>query len=204
MRNKTEIKRGLFEALKSTVNTIFWKRGFKDNFSEEEMEQIKEVNAFLYEICGFKGEDILRPFYKGQYFFLCFKATITVSGEEISVFYNKAIPVKELDYEKIEYYVAKAILRCSQRRLIEVYYTPNNFRPLQCGYNTYMVERKNANASYANSVYMDIDLQGELAAMSDDEIMEYLKMKYRGFFAMLPPTYILRSGLRNPRILLIG
>ena len=54
MRNKTEIKRGLFEALKSTVNTIFWKRGFKDNFNEIKHSQKENVLHFQQTVFIYK------------------------------------------------------------------------------------------------------------------------------------------------------
>lgn len=196
MRSRDEIKEGLYNALNSTVRKIFKKRGFDDNFTDEEMEKIKEIDSFIREVSLFKGEEILQSTYKGQFIFLCFKSSVKVKGHEISVFLNKSVSTELFDYEKIEYYVAKCIYRCIKHRYIEVYYTPNTFRMLKIDWNgnRYMVDRRKTHVVYASSVFMDIDLTDDLAQMENEELLLWLKKEYEDFFNYLPFTYAIRSG----------
>lgn len=196
MRSRDEIKEGLYNALNNTVKKIFKRRGFDDSFTDEEMEKIKEIDSFIKEISLFKGEDILQSTYKGQFIFMCFKSSVKVKGNEISVFLNKSVSAELFDYEKIEYYVAKCIYRCIRHRYIEVYYTPNTFRMLKIDLNgnRYMVDRRKTHVVYASSVFMDIDLTEELAQMGNKELLLWLKKEYEDFFSYLPFTYAIRSG----------
>lgn len=194
MRTKDEVKLGLSRALNNTVNQAFHKRGFSDDFSEEELEEIKEIDSFLKRVSLYRGEGFgMEDDY--QFFFLCCKAKIHYYGKEISCFANKPIPLKKIKEEKdIQFYVAKAIYKLIKKKNIEVYYAVNTFVSGYTLSGRRYPQRIGECVSHSNAVFCDIDLPEEMHEMKDEDVLELLTDGYEEVFLNIPVSFAIRSG----------
>lgn len=175
------------------VSETFHKRNFNDNFTAEEMEQIREIDAFIRRICLYHGEDFLGE-YKGQYFFLCCKSAYHYRGEELSCFVNKYISVKDFEYKKIDCYVAKCIYRLIQNRHIEVFYAVNSFKAGYTASGKCYPQRTNECVCFSNAVFTDIDLPQEMHDLENETVLEMLRSTYKELFVNVPISLAVRSG----------
>lgn len=175
------------------MNKTFYKRGFRDDFTPEEMEKVKQIDAFMRKICLFRGEDLLGE-YRSPYIFLCCKTTCKYHGEEIFTFVNKYINVKAFDYDKIEYYLAKCIYRLIQNKHIEVFYAVNSFRPVYTVSGKCFPQRTSESVCFSNCIFTDIDLPKELQEKEDEELLEMMKSAYKELFDNVAPSIVIRSG----------
>ena len=57
MRKIDDVKKMLFQVSKKVITRQFYKRGFDDNFTTEEMEDIKQLHEFLKSICFRRKEE---------------------------------------------------------------------------------------------------------------------------------------------------
>ena len=175
------------------VSESFHKRNFDDNFTEEEMEQIKEIDAFIRRICLYHGEDFFGE-YKGQYFFLCCKSAYHYRGEELSCFVNKYISVKDFEYKKIDCYVAKCIYRLIQNRHIEVFYAVNSFKAGYTASGKCYPQMTNECVCFSNAVFTDIDLPQEMHDLENETVFEMVRSAYKELFVNVPISLAVRSG----------
>ena len=192
--NDNEIKALLGKALQNRVNNIFNKRKFNHSFTKEEITEIKQLDFFLKEVWQFKGEELLKDFFRGQYICITCSCSITVRGKELTAFYNKMIKIEDLEYSKIEYYVAKCAYLLSRKKNMEVFYAINTFRVMKTSGNLYLPERHALNVYMSSAIFMDIDLDAEAASISNKDLIDSLKDYYGELFCNLPFNFIVRSG----------
>lgn len=193
MRNDLEIKVYLSKATKSAVRRAFLKRQFKDNFTDEEMVKVKEIDDFLRAVNLQKNNPMFED-TRTKYTCIVFKSTYKrKNGTNIDCFIPKFINQEDFDY-KIPYYVAKCIYRLSQKKCIEVFFTVNTLRAVPNENNRYIPERKRENVLSSSSLYVDLDLPSELIHLSNEEILNLLKTDFEELFINIEPSYIIRSG----------
>lgn len=194
MRSDLSIKYMLAHAAQSTVRSAFYKRKFRDDFTEEEMVKVKEIDRFLKEVNLHRNAPMFED-KRIRYTCIIFRATYyKKDGTCIECFVPKYINQEDFEYKKIPYFVAKCIYRLSQKRCIEVFYTVNTLRALPNDNNKYIPERKRDNIFSSSSLYVDLDLPSELSHLSNSEILSLIKQDYEELFINIPPSLILRSG----------
>ena len=188
-----EIKTGLAVALRSVVYRSFHKKNFNDNFTDNELEEIKEIDTFLRMVSQHKNPEGFEDERK-KYLFICSKSKyVRKDGTEISVFVNRPIDQDDFDYKKIDMFIAKCFYRLSLNRHIEVYFGVNSFKGVIKD-GKFRIERKQDNVVSSCCLFTDIDLPKELQALSDEEILSMIKEDYEELFINVKPTYIIRSG----------
>ena len=184
----------LAHATQSTVRKAFYKRKFKDDFTEEEMIKVKEIDTFLKEVNLHRNAPMFED-ERIKYTCIIFRATYQKKdGTYYECFISKHINQKDFNYPKIPYYVAKCIYRLSQKKCMEVFFTVNTLRALPNDNNKYIPERKRENIFSSSSLYVDLDLPSELTNLSNSEILGLIKTDYEELFLNIPPSLILRSG----------
>lgn len=192
-RSDLEVKAELAIALRKVVNKAFRKKDFDDNFTEAELEKIKEIDTFLRMVSQHKNPEGFDD-ERMKYLYICCKSKyVRKDGTEIEVFVNRPIMQTQFDYNKIDMYIAKCFYRLSQNRHIEVYFAVNSYRGLMRE-GKFRIERKQDNVLSSCSLFTDIDLSKELQELSDEKVLSMLKKDYAELFANLPPSYIIRSG----------
>lgn len=194
-RANEEIKAMLGNVLKNVVKKEFKKRGFKDKFNEDEIQKINMIDDFLKSIIKCRESGAFSEI-RNRFFFVCFKTTyIRRDGTKIECFYNKEINVEDLQYRKIEKYVAKAVYSLCQNRNIEVYFAVNSFKAVfDSGY--FSVERKNQNILSSGCAFVDIDLPNEIQSLnlSDDELLGIIKTRFEQMTTNVKWTYAVKTG----------
>lgn len=193
MRSDLEVKYMLAHALQKTVHKAFLKRQFIDDFTEEELVKVKEIDEFLKTVNLHRNNPMFED-KRVKYLCLVFRGTYTrMNGTEIECFIPKYINQEDFDY-KIPYFVAKCIYRLAQKRSVEVFFTVNTLKALPNERNKYIPERKRENVFSSSSLYVDLDLPSELIHLGNEEILNLLKTDYEELFLNLEPTIINRSG----------
>lgn len=193
MRSDLEVKYMLAHALQKTVHKAFLKRQFIDDFTEEELVKVKEIDEFLKTVSLHRNNPMFED-KRVKYLCLVFRGTYTrMNGTEIECFIPKYINQEDFDY-KIPYFVAKCIYRLAQKRSVEVFFTVNTLKALPNERNKYIPERKRENVFSSSSLYVDLDLPSELTHLENEEILNLLKTDYEELFLNLEPTIINRSG----------
>lgn len=192
-RSDLEVKAELAIALRKVVNKAFHKKGFDNNFTDAELEKVKEIDTFLRMVSQHKNPEGFDDERK-KYLFICCKSKyVRKNGTEISVFVNRPIDQDEFAYKKIDMYIAKVFYRLSQNRHIEVYFGVNSFKAIMKE-GRFRIERKQDNVVSSCCLYTDIDLPQELQELSDEELLAMLKKSYDELFRNVEPTYIVRTG----------
>lgn len=192
-RSDLEVKAELAIALRKVVNKAFHKKGFDNNFTDAELEKVKEIDTFLRMVSQHKNPEGFDDERK-KYLFICCKSKyVRKNGTEISVFVNRPIDQDEFAYKKIDMYIAKVFYRLSQNRHIEVYFGVNSFKAVMKE-NRFAIERKQDNVVSSCCLFTDIDLPKELQELSDIEVLSMIKEDYEELFINVKPTYIIRSG----------
>lgn len=193
MRSDLEVKYMLAQALQNTVHKAFLKRQFIDDFTEEELVKVKEIDEFLKTVSLHRNNPMFED-KRVKYLCLVFRGTYTrKNGTEIECFIAKYINQEDFDY-KIPYFVAKCIYRLAQKRSVEVFFTVNTLKALPNEKNRYIPERKRDNIFSSSSLYVDLDLPSELIHLGNEEILSLLRTDYEELFLNLEPTIINRSG----------
>ena len=191
MRRIDDVKKMLFQVSKKVITRQFHKRGFDDNFTTEEMEDIKQLHEFLKSICFRRKEEDI--FCSGSTASICLvvKASIKYNNQTVSVFIDKYISENELLYFKIDYFVAKAIYRLAKRNCFELFYCVNLMKPTR--YNgIYLLERMNSNALCNNAIFIDVDLPDEHKNKTEEELLNLLSDCNKELFQSF--SYIIHSG----------
>lgn len=192
-RSDLEVKAELAIALRKVVNKAFHKKGFDNNFTDAELEKVKEIDTFLRMVSQHKNPEGFDDERK-KYLFICCKSKyVRKNGTEISVFVNRPIDQDEFAYKKIDMYIAKVFYRLSQNRHIEVYFGVNSFKAVMKE-NRFAIKRKQDNVVSSCCLFTDIDLPKELQELSDIEVLSMIKEDYEELFINVKPTYIIRSG----------
>ena len=188
------VGRALFQNIKEKVKKAFSKRNWEESFTEEELEEIKEIDCFLRRVHvheNFSDPDDTAD----KYFILAVKGSCEDSyGNSYSIFYHKAVKQSVFFYKKVPLYVAKAIYKLCVDESVEVFYAVNSFEVRKSDKGFYTVERKRKNVASAKCLYTDIDLPEDYQKLGNKALLEVLKEEYKDIFAKVPPSYIVRSG----------
>lgn len=192
------VKQQLYQNLRRVVNKGFYKRDFADNFTEEELAEIIELEKFLKEVSLYHESSFTDERQK----FLCitFKASyIRKNGIVIEAFFNRFIKHSEFQYDKIEHFIAKCIYRLSKKRCIDTYFAVNTFRLGNQSYDELesrklVIRRRRDFLLSSSSLFCDIDLDDDMIALNNESVLKALKKAYPEVFAEMPPSYIVRSG----------
>lgn len=192
-RSDLEVKAELAIALRKVVNKAFRKKDFDDNFTEAELEKIKEIDTFLRMVSQHKNPEGFDDTRK-KYLYICCKSKyVRKNGTEIMVFVNRPIDQDDFNYKKVDMFIAKCFYRLSLNRYIEVYFGVNSFKGI-VREGKFRIERKQDNVVSSCCLFTDIDLPKELQELSDAEVLSMIKEDYEELFINVPPTYIIRSG----------
>lgn len=192
-RSDLEVKAELAIALRKVVNKAFRKKDFDDNFTEAELEKIKEIDTFLRMVSQHKNPEGFDETRK-KYLYICCKSKyVRKDGTEIMVFVNRPIDQDDFNYKKVDMFIAKCFYHLSLNRHIEVYFGVNSFKGI-VREGKFRIERKQDNVVSSCCLFTDIDLPKELQELSDEEVLSMIKEDYEELFINVPPTYIIRSG----------
>lgn len=184
MRSRMEIKEKFIELSRKIVRASFKKRALmKMEFSKEEMEKIKEIDQFLRTVSWDNTDDLEKQFrsYKHIYFCVVVKMKIMIRKKEMECFIHHYFKMEDFDYEKCPYYIAKAIYTISRNKHTEVFFCVNG---LKAGYGETglcVPERKQKNVCMASSLFVDLDLKGVYAQMSNEELLETFERENNEF-----------------------
>lgn len=154
MRTDKQIEEEFCAISKKMVKKTFYKRAIaKLSFSEKEMEKIKEIDGFLKSHCMDNSDELLRSIEKGeQYFCVVVKMRMVHKGKELVKFISHYFNIKDFDYKKVEYYIAKCIYQIARNRHAEVYHCVNLLRARYNEYDICVPERKQKNASSSSLI----------------------------------------------------
>ena len=184
MRSRMEIKEKFIELSRKIVRASFKKRALmKMEFSKEEMEKIKEIDQFLRTVSWDNTDDLEKQFrsFKHIYFCVVVKMKIMIRKKEMECFIHHYFKMEDFDYEKCPYYIAKAIYTISRNKHAEVFFCVNG---LKAGYSETglcVPERKQNNVCMASSLFVDLDLKGVYAQMSNEELLESFERENNEF-----------------------
>lgn len=184
MRSRMEIKEKFIELSRKIVRASFKKRALmKMEFSKEEMEKIKEIDQFLRMVSWDNTDDLEKQFrsYKHIYFCVVVKMKIMIRKKEMECFIHHYFKMEDFDYEKCPYYIAKAIYTISKNKHAEVFFCVNALKPAYTETGLCVPERKQKNVCMASSLFVDLDLKGVYAQMSNEELLETFERENNEF-----------------------
>ena len=196
MRTGNEIKEAFYHMSEGMVKRCFEKRRIKRaDFTKEDMEAIKKMDAFLQRVSGVHGEEEDFTSYK-KYFCIMVKMSMEYKGVTYERCYHRYFESGEAFGEtgKIPCLAAKAIYLMNQCKHAEVFYCVNLLRArYKSEYGFFGVDRVKENCVNASSLYIDLDLPEELMELSDGELLEKFMEEFGELCACLHPELV-RSG----------
>lgn len=147
MRTTKQIEDEFIAISKKMVKKTFYKKAIaKLTFSDEEMEKIKELDGFLKEHCMDNSDELERSIEKPeQYFCIAVRMKMVHKGTEYARFFPHFFNIKDFEYKKCEYYIAKCIYQMAKNRHSEVYHCVNLLRARYNEYGICVPERKQKN-----------------------------------------------------------
>lgn len=185
----------LSQSVNERIKQAFGKRKFEDNFNDEEMEQIKQIDSFLRRVVMHENYSNLEDTVQKHTIFVFKGNGIDENGEEMSVFLSKIVKQEDFFYSKIPYYIAKSVYKLIRETDIEIFFGVNSFRAMKdIDRDFFMVERKQRNVCSSKVYFADIDLPTEYQMKSNEEILNMLKTEYEFLFENIKPSFIVRSG----------
>lgn len=179
-----EIKEKFIELSRKIVRASFKKRALmKMEFSKEEMEKIKEIDHFLRMVSWDNTDDLEKQFrsYKHIYFCVVVKMKIMIREKEMECFIHHYFKMEDFDYEKCPYYIAKAIYTISRNKHAEVFFCVNGLKAANTETGLCVPERKQKNVCMTSSLFVDLDLKGVYAQMSNEELLETFERENKEF-----------------------
>lgn len=192
----SEEKEALFvEVARKSVRKCFSKKALaKRSFSEEEMKEIVEIDAFLRKVSLSQLSRLERDVaYPNNYFCVAIRVRCTVANEEYETFEHKYILESDFNYKKDKLYIAKGIWLANQNKHFEVYYCVNLLRPRYGEGSRCLPRRCTPNASMTSCIFCDLDLEEPYASMDDETLLDTFVKENSELVAMLNPMLV-RSG----------
>lgn len=192
MQTRMEIKEKFIELSRKIVRQAFKKRELmKTEFSPDDMNKIKEIDHFLKTVSTDNADDLEKQFrnYKKAYFCVVVKMKIIISKKEMECFIHHYIKMDDFNYDKCDYYIAKGIYTISKNKHAEVFFCVNALKPAYTETGLCVPERKQKNVCMASSIFVDLDLKGVYAQMSNEELLETFERENREFV-----NYLLASN----------
>lgn len=187
-----EIREKFIELSRKIVRASFKKRALiKMEFSKEEMKKIKEIDQFLRTVSLDNTDDLEKQFrsYKHIYFCVVVKMKIMIRGSEMECYIHHYVNMKDFEYEKCDYYIAKGIYTISKNKHAEVFFCVNGLKAAYTETGLCVPERKQKNVCMASSIFVDLDLPSKYAQMGNEELLETFERENREFM-----NYLLASN----------
>lgn len=188
MRSRMEIKEKFIELSRKIVRQSFKKRILmKTEFSPDDMRKIKEIDHFLKTVSTDNADDLEKQFrsYKQAYFCVVVKMKIIISKKEMECFIHHYIKMDDFNYEKCDYYIAKAIYTISKNKHAEIYFCVNGLKVGHTETGLIVPERKQKNVCTTSSIFVDLDLPEKYAKMGNKELLETFERENREFMNCL-------------------
>lgn len=192
MRTRMEIKEKFIELSRKIVRQAFKKRELmKTEFSPDDMDKIKEIDHFLKTVSTDNADDLEKQFrsYKQAYFCVVVKMKIMIRGSEMECYIHHYVNMKDFEYDKCDYYIAKAIYTISKNKHAEVFFCVNELKAAYTETGLCVPERKQKNVCMASSIFVDLDLPSKYAQMRNEELLETFERENREFV-----NYLLASN----------
>jgi len=187
-------------ASSQTMKQCVLKRNVKKQiFSEEALQEIREIDIFFKIICCDYESELEQIFRDSSAYIgiaIHFTKVELVQGqqEEHEVFIHHFFEMKDLIEPKIELYISKCVWLLNQEEGVEVFFCVNPLKALYDNSRGYkVVNRKASNAFLSNCLFCDLDLNEQLSSLSNQELLSLLSRENEDLFELLHLTLV-RSG----------